>query len=260
MNLGAQDISIISLAIGFLILLIPIFILIHFKIKIIKDLAISLLRMTLQLSLVGIYLEVIFRINNLWINLVWIIAMILVTAWTSIKRVKLNFKKYFFPISLAVLISLFITDLFFIGTIIRPTYLFDARYLIPISGMILGNSLNHNIVGMSTYLDAFRNKKELYYFILTNSGSRKLALEPFIREAIIKALNPLIAGMSVMGLISLPGMMTGQILGGSSPATAIKYQIMIMIAIFTGCFFSLILSLVFANKRLFDKFGNLSHN
>jgi putative ABC transport system permease protein len=259
MNHGAQDISLFSLAIGFLALLIPILILYHYKIKIIKDLAISLLRMTLQLSLVGVYLEVIFKINNLWINLVWIIAMILVTAWTSVKRVKLNFKNYIFPVTLAILISLTLTNIFFIGTIIRPAYLFDARYLIPISGMILGNSLNHNIVGLSTYLDAFRTKKELYYFILTNSGNRQLAIQPFIKESIIRALNPLIAGMSVMGLISLPGMMTGQILGGSSPATAIKYQIMIMIAIFTGCFFSLLLSIIFANKKLFDKYGNLSY-
>ena len=63
--------------------------------------------------------------------------------------------------------------------------------------------------------------------------------------------------MSVMGLISLPGMMTGQILGGASPATAIKYQIMIMIAIFVGCVLSLTLSLWYANVKIFDKYGNV---
>ena len=123
--------------------------------------------------------------------------------------------------------------------------------------MILGNSLNHNIVGLSTYFDGLKQKKELYYFVLTNSGSQKLAVRPFIQEALVKGVNPLLAGMSVMGLISLPGMMTGQILGGASPATAIKYQIMIMIAIFVGCVLSLTLSLWYANVKIFDKYGNV---
>jgi len=94
--------------------------------------------------------------------------------------------------------------------------------------------MNHNIVGLTTYFDGLTRNRNLYYFLLTNNNNKTAAVAPFIREALQKGLNPLIATMMVMGLISLPGMMTGQILGGSSPAIAIKYQIMIMLAIFTG--------------------------
>jgi putative ABC transport system permease protein len=93
--------------------------------------------------------------------------------------------------------------------------------------------------------------------LLTNSGSRKNALRPFIREAIVKSLNPLLATMSVIGLISLPGMMTGQILGGSSPAIAIKYQLMIMIAILVGATSGLTLSIWFSVKIILDDYGNI---
>jgi putative ABC transport system permease protein len=123
--------------------------------------------------------------------------------------------------------------------------------------MVLGNSLNHNIVGLTAYFGGLQQKKELYYFLLTNSGSKRQALLPFVSDALLKGLNPLIATMSVMGLISLPGMMTGQILGGASPAIAIKYQIMIMLAIFVGCTLTLILSILFSGKQLFDEYGNL---
>ncbi|HNQ69372.1 MAG TPA: ABC transporter permease [Bacteroidales bacterium] len=254
---STQDIELLNLIIGFSVMIIPIAIFLYYRVRLVKDLLISSLRMIVQLALVAVYLEWIFKLNNAWINSAWVIVMILISAGTSIKRIKVSAKTFFIPFSLAVLFSLVIIDGFFLGLIIRLDYVFDARYFIPISGMILGNSLNHNIVGLSTYFDGLKQKRELYYFVLTNSGSQKLAIRPFIQEALVKGINPLLAGMSVMGLISLPGMMTGQILGGASPATAIKYQIMIMIAIFVGCVLSLTLSLWYANVKIFDKYGNV---
>lgn len=257
MNETTQDISLVNLIIGFSVLLIPVAIFLYYKVRLIKDMLISTLRMVVQLSLVAVYMEWIFRLNNAWINSAWVIIMISVSAYTSVSRVKLNRKIFIIPFAMAILVSLLIIDGFFLGLIIQLEYVFDARYFIPISGMILGNSLNHNIVGLSNYFDNFESKKELYYFVLTNSGNAVMAKRPFIQEALIKGLNPLLAAMSVMGLISLPGMMTGQILGGASPATAIKYQIMIMIAIFVGCTLSLMMSLWYSNLKIFDKYGNI---
>ena len=81
------------------------------------------------------------------------------------------------------------------------------------------------------------------------------ALTPFMREALIKSFNPTIASMAVMGLIALPGTMTGQILGGSSPSVAIKYQIMLMITIFASSLISVLLTLWISRKKTFDKYG-----
>ena len=97
----------------------------------------------------------------------------------------------------------------------------------------------------------------MYYFLLTNTGNEKESIRPFIATAIKQGLNPLIATMSVIGLISLPGMMTGQILGGSSPVIAIKYQIMIMLAIFAGCTINLVMSIIIANSFIFDNYGRI---
>ena len=146
----------------------------------------------------------------------------------TVKRISLSWKVFALPLFIAGLISVIIIDTFFLGFIIKLDYIFDVRYLIPITGMILGNSMNHNIVGLTAFFKGLSEKSDLYYFLLTNTGSSKLALRPFYGEAFKRALNPMIANMSVIGLISLPGMMTGQILGGSSPVVAIKYQIMIM--------------------------------
>ncbi len=251
------DIGIFNLTLGFTILAIPVLVFHYYRVRMVKDLFISVARMVVQLFLVAVYLEWIFEINNPWINSLWVFIMVLIGAGTIVHRVRLNWYIFLLPFILAGLLSMAIIDGFFLGLIIQLDYFFDARYFIPISGMVLGNSINHNIVGLTTYFDGLSQRKELYYFILTNSGSRKHAIRPYIQEALIKGLNPLLANMSVIGLISLPGMMTGQILGGASPATAIKYQVMIMVAIFAGCTMILIMSVLYSNFFVFDGYGNI---
>ncbi|MBN2597431.1 MAG: ABC transporter permease [Marinifilaceae bacterium] len=254
------DIGIESLALGFLLMIIPIAGFIYFKVKIVKETVIALIRMVLQLSLVAFYLEYIFTWNNAWVNVIWVCTMILVGTFTTIKRAGLTYRFFILPFAISGFISILILDAFFLGFVIHLDYIFDARYFIPISGMVLGNSLNHNIVGISNYFSRLTKEQDLYYFLLVNGNSRKNALTPFIRSAIKTGLNPLIATMSVIGLISLPGMMTGQILGGSSPVIAIKYQILIMLAIFVGCSINLMFSILLANRFAFDSFGRIKSN
>ena len=254
------DIDIFSLLLGFAIMIIPIAGFLYYRIPLIKDTIIALLRMSVQLFLVALYLEYIFKLNSPYLNSLWVLVMILVGVVTSIKRMRLDFRLFVIPFIISGLTSLLIIDAFFLGAVIRLDNVFDARYFVPISGIILGNAMNHNIVGLSTYFDGLMSNRELYYFLLVNNNNRATALIPFIREGLQRGLNPMIATMSVMGLISLPGMMTGQILGGSSPAVAIKYQIMIMLAIFAGCSINLLFSIFFSNRFIFDSYDRLRPN
>ena len=251
------DIGFFDLVVGSVILLVPILVFMYYRVRLVKDIFISVARMIAQLFLVALYLEWIFEMNNPWINSLWVLIMVLVGAGTIVYRVGINWRIFLLPLIMAGILSMAIIDGFFIGAVIRLDYFFDARYFIPISGMVLGNSINHNIVGLTAYFEGLSIRKELYYFILTNNGSRKKAIRPYIQEALVKGLNPLIANMSVIGLISLPGMMTGQILGGASPVTAIKYQVMIMFAIFAGCTMILIMSVLYSNFFIFDAYGNI---
>lgn len=251
------DISIYKLALGYFILLIPLFWLYYYKTGLVKDVLIGAFRMTIQLSFVAIYFTYIFKLNNPLLNISWVVIMVIVSVFTTIKRSNLKAKLFLLPVLFSIVISLVLIDTFFLGFIIGLENVFDARYFIPISGMILGNSMNHNIVGLSVYFDELKNNNQLYYFILINKNDQKKALHPYMRNAITKAINPLIATMTVMGLISLPGMMTGQILGGSDPSTAVKYQILILLAIFVSSNLNLILTLILSNRKIFNKMGKL---
>ncbi len=260
-NMNATiDISTYKLAMGYIILLIPLFCLYYYKLGLTKDVIVAVIRMTLQLSFVGIYFSYIFDLNNPFLNLAWVFIMILVSVFTTIKRSNLKTKLFFIPVFLAIVVSLVLIDAFFLGFVIDLGNIFEARYFIPISGMILGNSMNHNIIGLNTYFNDLKSNNQLYYFILVNNNDQKNALLPYMQKAIKTAINPLIATMTVLGLISLPGMMTGQILGGSDPSTAVKYQILIMLAIFVSSHLNLVLTLIFSNRFVFDKMGKFRMN
>ena len=113
--------------------------------------------------------------------------------------------------------------------------------------------LGVNVIGLNTYYAGLRREQQLYYFLLGNGATRNEAIAPFVRQALIKAFSPGIANMAVTGLVALPGTMIGQILGGSSPHVAIKYQIMIVVA----SMLSLMMTIFLASRKSFDSYGRL---
>ncbi len=254
---GVTDIDYLSLILGYIILIIPFYILWYYKTGLLKDAFFAFIRMTIQLLLVGFYLEFIFDLNNSFLNLSWVLIMTILATYTVINRSELKMQFFFIPIFIAIIMSVLVIDAYFLGFIIRLNNIFEARYLIPITGMLLGNSIKTIIIALNTYYKQLKKEKELYRWYLANGATKQEALVPFKKEAFKSAFNPVIANVAIVGLISLPGMMTGQILGGSSPAVAVKYQIMLMIMVFSSSIFSVFLSIYFADKKVFDEFDNL---
>lgn len=253
-EVGVKSISLISL-LSLIILIIPIIIInTKLKININKKILNSIIRMSIQLSLVGVYLQYIFKINNGIINVIYLLIMIIVATISAARSSKLHLKKFLFPVFIALIIPQAVVLTFFNSFVTRLNYLLDARYLIPIGGMLLGNSLSSNIVGLNNFYSNIRKNEKEYFYTLSVGASRFQALSKYFRESILSSINPILANMATTGIVSLPGMMTGQILGGSLPVEAIKYQIAIMISIFVTIYFSVLLSLLFTVNRSFDEY------
>jgi len=255
--MGVQDISWVDLGLGYLLLVIPLLAFRYYQTGLVRSTLIAIARMTVQLLLVGAYLGVIFRWNSAWVNILWVVAMVVVAAFTVVRRSELSRKLFLVPVLIAIAASVLLVDVYFLGVVVRLDFLFDARYFIPITGMLIGNCLSNNIVALNTFYHSLSKEQTLYRFALANGATRNEALAGFMREALRKSLNPTIATTAVVGLISLPGMMTGQILGGSNPEVAIKYQIMIMITILVSTLLTVILSILICNRFVFDGFDRL---
>lgn len=249
-----MDISLVSLLWGFLLLIVPSYFLHYYRTGLVRDTLVAAARMTLQLFLIGFYLKYMFELNLCWLNVLWVVVMAVVASHTIIHRTGLSVRKLLVPITMAMICSIAVIDAYFMGLIVRQENLFEARYFIPVSGMILGNILSANVIALNTYYGAIRREQTSYLYHLANGASGAEARAPFMREALIKSFNPTIASMAVMGLIALPGTMTGQILGGAAPDVAIKYQIMLMISIFASSLISVLLTLFFCRKRTFDAY------
>ncbi len=251
------DIGWLSLGLFMLILLVPLGINWGFRLAQGRAMLLAATRMTAQLLLVGIYLKFLFNLESLWVNLLWLALMLIVGASAILGGAKLP-KRRLMP---ALLFSLCISLLPLLGllllALLQPTPVYQAQYLIPLAGMLLGNSLSGNILALQRLFSALEEKQEEYQGRLALGARPWQAAFPFLQNALQQALAPSIAAMSTMGLVTLPGMMTGQILGGSDPLVAVKYQLVIMLAILVMLSLSVACALSLALRHSLDHSGKL---
>jgi putative ABC transport system permease protein len=244
------DIALPQMALLYGLCLLPWILLWLIGLRLSRDIGISILRMSIQLVLVGIYLKTLFTLNNPWLNGLWILVMLIVADLSILKRAGLKARYFALATFTAIASSILFSTAYLVILVIQPTHFYDARYIVPLAGMILGNCLQGNVIALERFYSALRKNENEYATFLMLGATRWEAVRPYFQDAIKAAINPTIAGMATMGLVSLPGMMTGQILGGSEPWLAVKYQIAIMICIFTSttiaCIINLKLSLAIA--------------
>lgn len=252
-----MDISLTSLAIGLLLLLIPLFFLWKLRTGLVRATLIAAGRMIVQLFLISIYLRYLFEWDLPWLNTLWVIVMALIATHTIGQRTGLKRRIVAVPAFTGFLISALVVGFFFLCLVLRLDHPFTAQYFIPIMGILMGNMLGVNVLSLSTFYSGLEREKATYYYLLGNGATRFEAWLPFMREAVIKSFTPCIANMAVMGIVALPGTMIGQILGGSAPDVAVKYQMMIVVITMSASMLSLILALWLSTRNAFDAFGRL---
>ncbi|MGD9017921.1 MAG: iron export ABC transporter permease subunit FetB [Desulfobacterales bacterium] len=254
----AADISVMRLAVLYGMLLVPVWALWRLKIGLTRDILVSTIRMTVQLVFVGLYLKLIFQWNNIWVNGLWILIMTVVANLSALDKAGLVLRRFFWPTVAGLAAGSFSVVAVFILVLIQPKPWYDARYLIPLTGMILGNCLSGNVIVMERFYSGIRRQETAFLTYLLLGANLREAIQPFLREAIRSALAPTLATMMTIGIVSLPGMMTGQILGGSFPVVAIKYQIVIMVGIFISLTLSGLLNIFLSLPSAFDAYGMLN--
>lgn len=251
------DISYFSLLIGLLLLLIPIWFLYKYKTGLVRSTCIATVRMVVQLFFIGFYLKYLFLWNNVWLNFLWMMIMVVAASETTLTRTHIKKRVLLLPVMTGFLAGSLLVGIYFLGLVLHLEHLYETRYFIPIFGILMGNALSSNVIGLNAYFTALLRERQLYDYLLGNGATSAEARRPFVREALVKAFTPCIANMAVMGLVALPGTMIGQILGGSAPNTAIKYQMMIIVITFTASAISLMITLRLSSKKVFDSYGRI---
>lgn len=240
----------------YLLLVIVLAVLKKAKIKESKLLFVGSIRMTIQLFLAGYLLTEIFNSEKPIFTILYLIVMVFFSSKRIFNKNQFLNKKFKKYIVLAIGINLIFTITFFTYYVLEIKYL-NPRYTVPISGMIVGNSMNALMLGLKT-LETTINKSKLEISTLLNLGvCPKKILIPFVNLSLETALIPSLNAMVSIGLISLPGIMSGQILAGSLPLTAIMYQIAIMIILTSSVTLTVFISLYLGYRTLINKKGQI---
>ncbi len=258
MHSQVETISLLQLIISYLMLCVAFFVNYTEKLRLTKDIIFSFLRMSVQLLLIGYILKFVFQINSAIIILLYYAIMVLFAANIIKERTKVEFAHASVIIFFVIFITGLIVTLFMAFFSIGLKNPFEARYFIPLAGMIVGNSMNSATIAIERFYSDIQQNRQYIEELLSLGALPKEAAFELKRKAFRSSLMPQLASVSAMGIVSLPGMMTGQILSGINPIEAVKYQMVILLAINTAICLSVYMLLYFEQKKFFNEFAQIN--
>ncbi len=250
--MGAANIHIFNFSLIYILLIIVLIIMKRSNIDKTKLLVIASIRMTVQLVLVGFILTYILQNPHPIFTVLFLSAMLAFSihrALSTQSKLNLRFK-------IAVGCSLSLSGLFvlvyFVCAVVSED-IFNPQYTIPLAGMIIGNAMTGVSIAIKSFMASIKSQRKKIESLLNLGAAPREILKPFVNDALETALLPTINSMLGMGIIFLPGMMTGQILSGTVPTTAIMYQIAVMAAICASVCLSVFLCLNLGYKTLYNR-------
>lgn len=250
--------NILQFSLVYVLLLIVLFIMKKYKVKQSKLLIIASVRMSLQLTIAGFILTYILKNPKPIFTVLYIVIMICFSIYRVLSNNKSMNKKFKLIVSLSLALSGILILLFFIIVIVGAN-IFNPQYTIPIGGMVIGNAMTGVSLGLKTFNENISANKNQINVLVNLGVPPKDILSEFAGNALETALLPTLNTMLGMGIITLPGMMTGQILSGTLPTTAIMYQIAITISICTVTCVAVFCSLFFGYRTLYNKKNQMTY-
>lgn len=219
------------------------------------QLILAAFRTTLQLCLVGLVLKVVFAsVHPLWLASMAMV-MLLAAGREVMGRQKRRFTGWwgFGMGAVSMFVSSFAITTFALVAVINVKPWYTPQYAIPLLGMMLGNTMTGIALGLDRLTEAAWERRQIIEARLMLGHTWSEAIGEIRRASARSAMIPTINSMAAAGLVSLPGMMTGQILAGNPPLEAVKYQILIMFIISAGTGFGALMAIWAASRRLFDE-------
>lgn len=219
-----------ALALTGLLLLFPIIVSYKEKLHIIKDLLVATIRAVVQLVILGYLLHFIFNVNQKWILLLFVLVIIINASWNTIGRASPVMHHVFWISFIAIFIGVALP---LTGVILTGAIQFKPNELIPVAGMLGSNGM----IAINLALGA----------------NPKISSKATIRDSVKTAIVPTIDSVKTYGIVSIPGMMTGLIIGGVAPLDAVKFQLMVVFIHTTATIMSALIATYLSYKQFFNE-------
>ena len=254
-----MTLSYVSLLLGLLLLIVPGYMLYAYDRLTLRHALLSLVRMTVQLTVMGGCLWALFRFDSVWLNLLWVVVLVLATTFIVVSRTRIRSRVLFLPVCLATLVSVILVSFYVLWAVLRPESPMAARWLVPVSGVLTAHVMTTNIHALRTYFDSLTQNSQPYYTLLGNGATRLQALAPYITRALKSLLTPAFANMSALGLFVMPMLLSGMLLGGMGPVEAVAVYILLIVAGITASIVALFGALWLSDRKVFNKQGSLTN-
>jgi len=222
------------------------------RLRLERRLAVAAVRTTVQLLLVGYVLKWVFSLDRAYAVAGAALLMAAFASRAAVRRPTRTFSGATGRAFLTLVFSGFLTTLTVTGVIVGVQPWHKAQYVIPLLGMVLGNGLTGLSLCMDHILETLSERRDEVEMELALGATRWEAARGPLSEGIRRGMIPVINMMTVVGIVSLPGMMTGQILQGADPLDAVKYQIVVMFMLSAGTGLASILMALLIYRRLFN--------
>eukprot|EP00927_Polykrikos_kofoidii_P054181 TRINITY_DN48644_c0_g1_i1.p1 TRINITY_DN48644_c0_g1~~TRINITY_DN48644_c0_g1_i1.p1 ORF type:complete len:554 (-),score=74.15 TRINITY_DN48644_c0_g1_i1:131-1792(-) len=259
-DVAAADISFPRLLVALSVIVLESICAHYLSLGIADQLLVAGIRAFVQLKLLGLILEPIFNSESACFTLGYIFGfMLLVSAYEAAARPKWSYPGILRNCVCSIGASLSVMMIVLLA-VVEPHPWYSAHYLIPMAGMLINNALTGMAPALNMITDHFKSSKEQVETLLAFGATPWEAAWPGFVATFRQALIPSINGMNVIGLVSIPGMMTGQVLGGSPPARAVDYQIVITFLISGTTFLNVWLICALSVRSLFDARSRLLSN
>ena len=217
-----------------------------------KDLLIGAIRTFGQLFLMGYVLLYVFEWHLWWLTLLLFGAMIFFAAQIVNGRVKNHGVPVFWPILISMLLSYMVVSYLVVGVVVQAQPWWEPRIFLPLGGIVAGNSMNAMALAVERLFSEVKNRRGEVEMLLSLGAEPKEATASMFKAAVRAGMIPSINSLMGVGLVFLPGMMTGQILGGADPVTAIKYQIVVTIMLVGATALGSVFAVSMARYRIFN--------
>ena len=249
------ELSVTDLAIAAVLVLLLALLSIRLRSNISQQLIIAATRTAVQLTLIGLVLKALFANANLGWVLLMALIMLLVAGREVMARQERRFKGWlgYAVGTFSMFLSSFAVTVFALVVILGEDPWYTPQYAIPLLGMLLGNTMNGIAIAMDRLTHTAWEQRAVIEARLMLGERWDQAISDYRRQAIRTGMIPIINAMAAAGIVSLPGMMTGQILAGAAPVEAVKYQILIMFLISAGTGLGTLAAVSIGSKQLFDE-------
>jgi len=222
-----------------------------------RDLIVGTVRTFAQLFLMGYVLVYIFALSRPWLVLVVFAGMIFFAGRIVAGRVKGKGVPVFWPVFLSMLLSYMVVSFLVTGVVVQADPWWEPRYFLPLGGMVVGNSMNAMALALERLFGEMTNRREEVETLLCLGAEPNEATSSIFADSVRAGMIPSINSMMGVGLVFIPGMMTGQILAGADPLLAIKYQIVVMLMLVGSTTLGSVLAVSLARRRLFTPAAQL---